>query len=59
MRSHQKEEPGNFFFSELCYGKDMVAYTKPQQMKKEESGKLRGEKEIGSSLLIIDLKEGK
>ena len=33
----------------------MVAYTKPQQRKKEESERLRGE-EIRSSLLVIDLK---
>ena len=37
----------------------MVAYTKPQQKKKEESEKLRGEREIRSSLLILDLKDGK
>ena len=37
----------------------MVAYTKPQQRKKEESKQLRGEREIRSSLLILDLKDGK
>ena len=37
----------------------MVAYTKAQQRKKEESKKLRGEREIRSSLLILDLKDGK
>ena len=37
----------------------MVAYTKPQQRKEEESEQLRGEKEIRSSLLIFDLKDGK
>ena len=37
----------------------MVAYTKPQKRRKEESEKLRGEKEIRSSLLILDLKDGK
>ena len=37
----------------------MVAYTKPQKWRKEESEKLRGEKEIRSSLLILDLKDGK
>ena len=37
----------------------MVAYTKPQQEKKEESKDLRGEREIRSSLLILDLKDGK
>ena len=37
------------FFSELCRGKAMVPYTKPQQRKKErkkeESKKLRGERD--------------
>ena len=37
----------------------MVTYTKPQQRKKEDSEKLRGEREIRSSLLILDLKDGK
>ena len=37
----------------------MAAYTEPQQRNKEESEKLRGEREIRSSLLILDLKEGK
>ena len=36
----------------------MVAYTKPQQMEKEESNRLRGKREIRSSLLILDLKDG-
>ena len=36
----------------------MVAYRKPQQRKKEESERLR-EREIRSSLLILDLKDGK
>ena len=31
-----------FFFSKLCWGKATVAYTKPQQRKKEESEQLRG-----------------
>ena len=35
----------------------MVAYTKPQQRKKEESERLRGE--FRSSLLILDLKDDK
>ena len=30
------------FFSGLCQGKAMVAYTKPQHRKKEESEQLRG-----------------
>ena len=42
------------FFSELCSGKAMSAYTMPQQWKKEESERVRGE--IKSSLLILDLK---
>ena len=37
----------------------MAAYTKPQQRKKEESERLRGESEIRSNLLILDLKDGK
>ena len=37
----------------------MVAYTKPQQRKKEESERLRGEREIRSSLFILDLKDGR
>ena len=39
----------------------MVAYTKPQQWKKKESERLRGEREreIRSRLLILDLKGDK
>ena len=33
------------YFSELRCGKTMVAYTKPQQRKKEESERLRGERD--------------
>ena len=47
------------FFSELCLGKAMVAYKMPQQRNKEESKRLTGEREIRSSLLILDLKDGK
>ena len=36
----------------------MMAYTMPEQRKKEESERLR-EREIRSSLLIMDLKDGK
>ena len=36
-----------------------MAYTTPQQRKKEESERLRGEREIRSSLLILDLEDGK
>ena len=46
------------FFSELCWGEPMVAYTKPQERKKEKSDRLRGER-IRSSLLILDLKDDK
>ena len=35
-----------------------MAYAKPQQWKKEESERLRREREIRSSLLISDLKDG-
>ena len=35
-----------FFFSELCWGKAVVAYTMPQQRKKKErSERLRGERD--------------
>ena len=35
-----------FFFSELCLGKAMVAYTMPQQRKKKErSERLRGKRD--------------
>ena len=41
------------FFSELCWGKVMVAYTMPQQRKKkEESEQLRGER---GQIKFIDL----
>ena len=39
--------------------KTIVAYTRPQQLKKEEGKRLRGEREIKSSLSILDLKDGK
>ena len=37
----------------------MMTYTKPQQRKKEEGKRLRGEREIISSLVVVDLKNGK
>ena len=40
------------FLSELCWGKAMVAYAKPQQRKKEESERLRGERD---QIKFIDL----
>ena len=40
------------FFSELCWGKAMVAYTMPQQRKNEESERLRGERDL---IKFIDL----
>ena len=40
------------FFSELCWGKAIVAYTMPQQRKKEESERLRGERD---QIKFIDL----
>ena len=36
-----------------------MANTKPHQRKKEESERLRGAGEIRSSLLILDLKDGR
>ena len=42
-----------FFFSELCWGKAMVAYTMPQQRKKKErSERLREERD---QIKFIDL----
>ena len=37
----------------------MVAYTKPQQRKEEESERLRGERDIRSSIFISDMKDGR
>ena len=45
-------EGGSFFYSELCWGKAMVVYTKPQQRKKEESERLTGERD---QIKFIDL----
>ena len=45
--------------SEACRGKVMVACTKSQQRKKEESERLKGDREIRSSLLILDLNGSK
>ena len=44
--------PFFFLFSELCWGKAMVAYAMPQQRKKEESERLRGERD---EIKFIDL----
>ena len=41
------------FFSELCWGKAVAAYTKPQQRKKEESERPRGERD---QIKFIDLR---
>ena len=43
----------SFFFSELCLGKAIVAYTKPRQWKKEESERLGGERD---HVKFIDLR---
>ena len=45
------------FFSELRWGKAMVACTKLLQRKKEESKRLRGKRDTRSSLLILDFKD--
>ena len=45
-------DPEHYFFSELCWGKAMVAYTMPQQRKKEESERSRGERD---QIKFIDL----
>ena len=42
----------SFFFIELCWGRAIVAYTMPQQRKKEESERLRGERD---QIKFIDL----
>ena len=42
----------HIFLSEFCWGKAMVAYTMPQQRKKEESERLRGERD---QIKLIDL----
>ena len=39
--------------SELCWGKAMVAYTKPQKRKKKVSERLRG---AGDQIKFIDLR---
>ena len=47
-----------FFHSELCWGKAVVAYTKPQQRRKKESKRLRREgDQIRSRLLIQQSKK--
>ena len=43
----------SFSFSELRWGKVMVAYTQPQQRKKGESKRLRGERD---QIKFIDLR---
>ena len=45
----------NLLFGELCRGKATVAYTKPQQTNKEESERLRGERD---QIKLLDLKDG-
>ena len=42
--SEAKRKPPSLSFSDLCWGQAMVAYTNPQQMKTEESERLRGER---------------
>ena len=37
----------------------MVAYTKPQQGKKEESERLKGERDQIKFIALLDLKDGK
>ena len=44
-------------FSDLCWGKALVAYTKPKQERKKKA-KGYEEREVRSSLLILDLKDG-
>ena len=42
----------DLFLSELCRERAVVAYTKPQQREKEESKRLRGERD---QIKFIDL----
>ena len=42
-----------FFLSELCWGKAMVAYTMPQQRKKEKSERLRGGRDETQTDVIL------
>ena len=46
------------FFSELCWGKAIIVYAKPNSGRKKKV-KGQDEREMRSSLLILDLKEGK
>ena len=41
------------FFSEFCWGKATMAYTKSQQRKKERSNRLRGERD---QIKLIDFR---
>ena len=60
QRSFQQDLRIFWLFSgEWCWGKAMVAYKNPKQRKREKSERLRGEREIRSRLLILDLKDGK
>ena len=45
-----------FFFSEICWGKAMVAYKMPQKKEEEESERLRGER---CQIKFIDLRFGR
>ena len=59
MQSKAKVEASkDGFFSQLCWGEAMAANTKPQKLKKEDSKRLRGERDQ-INLLILYLKEGK
>ena len=48
-----------FLFSELGRGRAMVAYKKPQQRKKEESKRLRGEGDQIKLIAFLVFKDGK
>ena len=47
LKKKQRMKDVDYFslFSELCWGKAMVAYTMPQQRKKEKRERLRGERD--------------
>ena len=48
-----------FSFGDLCWEKEILGYTKPQKESKKEERKSQEERGIGSSLLILDLNNGK
>ena len=50
---HLSKHCNNYLFSELCWGKAIVAYTKPLLQKKEKSDRLTGERD---NIKFMDLR---